>query len=198
MSRQQPIGSNSASDSPAGQSSSGASPIDPRADGSEVQSSPSPHPRMSESDGYPLWLPKRPPPPAPASTFQSSAHSEPFVGGRKPTPRSVRIINMQDSSQGERRETTDQTRVGHPRVWSRVTGAGMSPTAFRSAAGLSNVPRPRFRTAALHPELLQTPSLRARIQFYLLPFVVFAHIPLQTFFDFNAVFILLQSVLSAL
>lgn len=196
MSRQQPIGSNSASDSPTGQSSLGTSPTDPRADGSEVPSSPSPPQRASESDsGYPSWLPKRPPHPAPTSTFQSSAHSEPFVGGRKPTPRSVRIINVQNSSQGERREPADR---GHARVWSRATGVGMSPTVFGSAAGLPHVPRPRFRTKALHPELLQSPSRRARIQFFLLPFVVFAHIPLQTFLDFNAVFILLQSVLFAL
>src|ERR1700734_902232 len=117
MSRQQPSGSNSNSDSPMGQSSSGASPIDPRGNGSEVQSSPSPQHRISESDGYPSWLPKRPPPPAPASTFQSSVHSEPFVGGRKPTPQSVRIVNMPETSQGERREPPDQTRTGHNRVW---------------------------------------------------------------------------------
>jgi hypothetical protein len=192
MSRQQPTGSNSNCDSPVGHSSSGASRVDPRVEVREQQSSPSPPHRISESDGYPSWLPKRPPPPAPASTFQSSLHSEPFVGGRKLTPRSVRIINMQDASQGERREPTDQTRIGHNRVWSRATGAGLSPTVFGSATGLTQVPRPRFRTSALHLELLQSPSRRARIQFYLLPFFVFAHIPLQTYFDFNAVFMLLQ------
>jgi hypothetical protein len=192
MSRQRPNGSNSNSDSPVRQSSSAASPIDPRENGSEVQSSPSPHHRISESDEYPSWLPKRPPPPPPLSTFQSSAHSEPFIGGRKPTPRSVRIINLPDSSQGERREPTDQTRVGHNRVWSRATGAGISPTIFGSAMGLPYVPRPRFRTPALHAELLRSPSILIRLQFYLLPLVVFAHIPLQTFFDFNAVYMLLQ------
>jgi hypothetical protein len=192
MSRQLPISSNSNSGSPVGQSSSDTSGIDPPGNGSELQPSPSPPLRISESDGYPSWLPKRPPPPAPASTFQSSAHSEPFVGGRKPTPRSVRIINMQQPSQGERREPTDQTRGGHTRVWSRATGAGMSSTAFGSAAGFIRMPRPKFRTSALHPELLRSPSWHARLQFYFLPLFVFAHIPLQTFFDFNAVFILLQ------
>lgn len=162
------------------------------------QSSASPQPRYSEtSDGYPSWLPKRPPPPAPGSTFHSSAPSEPvLVQGRKPTPRSVRIISMQDSNQGERREPTDQTRVSsgnplHQRVWSRATGAGMSPTVFGSING-AQVPRPRFRSSALHLELLRSPSPWMRFQFYLLPFFVFAHIPLQTFFDFNAVFILLE------
>jgi hypothetical protein len=33
-----------------------------------------------------------------------------------------------------------------------------------------------------------------RLYFYLWPLLVFAHIPLQTFFDFNAVFVLIQCV----
>lgn len=195
MSRQQkPTGSTSNSDSPKDQSSSsGGSPIDQRPDGSEQQSSPaSPQPRISEtSDGYPSWLPKRPPPPAPASTFHSSAPSEPFLMvGRKPTPRSVRIISMPDS----RREPTDQTRVGNApqaRAWSRATGAGIPSNTFGPSSTL-HVPKPKFRASALHLELLRSPSVWARLQFYLLPFFVFAHIPLQTFFDFNAVFIMLQ------
>ena len=161
----------------------------------QEQSSASPQPRYSEaSDGYPSWLPKRPPPPAPASTFHSSVPSEPYlVQGRKPTPRSVRIISTQDS---ERREPTDQTRVNsgnvlHQRVWSRATGAGMSPTVLGSING-APVPRPRFRSSALHLELLKSPSPWMKLQFYLLPFCVFAHIPLQTFFDLNAVFILIE------
>lgn len=182
-------------DSPQGQSSSGSSPSDQQADISEQPSSPSP-PRVSEaSDGYPSWLPKRPPPPEPTSTFQSSQRSEVLgaIGGRKPTPRSVRIISTQDSSMGERREPTDQTRVGNPlhaRVWSRAAGAAVTPSTFGN--GLPQAPRPKFRTSALHLELLQSPSVWTRLQFYLLPMVVFAHIPLQTFFDFNAVFILFQ------
>jgi len=196
MSRQQPSGSAANSESSAGQSSSSSSPSDQRGDVSEQHSSASPH-RVSEaSDGYPSWLPKRPPPPAPGSTFQSSTPSEPFIGGRKPTPRSVRIISLQDSSQGERREPTDQSRVGNPlhaRVWSRATGSGLSPTVFGSAA-LPHTPRPKFRTSALHLELLRSPSLSARLQFYLLPLFVFLHIPIQTYFDFNAVYMLLQWV----
>ena len=179
-------------------SSSGGDGVGTGTGSEQGQSSASPQPRYSEaSDGYPSWLPKRPPPPAPASTFHSSAPSEPYlVQGRKPTPRSVRIISTQDSNQGERREPTDQTRVSsgnalHQRVWSRATGAGISPTVFGSING-AQVPRPRFRSSALHLELLQSPSPWMRLQFYFLPFFVFAHIPLQTFFDFNAVFILLE------
>ena len=86
-------------------------------------------PVSSSSEGYPSWLPKRPPPPAPGSTLHSlstammfgtdgpagppehpagasaSASEDrrqqtpvPFSGGRKPTPRSVRIVSMQDSN----------------------------------------------------------------------------------------------------
>lgn len=195
MSRQQPPRSTATTpDSSAGQSSSGSSPSDLQGDVSEQHSSLSPHRASETSDGYPSWLPKRPPPPAPGSTLQSSAPSEPFIGGRKPTPRSVRIISLQDSSQGERREPTDQTRVSNPlhaRVWSRATGSAMSPTVFGSQ-NLSHVPRPKFRISALHLELLRSPSLRTRLQYYFLPFFVFAHIPIQTYFDFNAVYMLLQ------
>lgn len=192
MSRQQPPGSMANSDSPAGQSSSSSSPSDQQGDVSEQHSSPH---RISEaSDGYPSWLPKRPPPPAPGSTFQSSTPSEPFIGGRKQTSRSIRIISLQDSSQGERREPSDQTRASNPmhgRVWSRATGSALSPTVFGSAS-LPHVPRPKFRTSPLHLELLRSPSLRTRLQFYVLPLLVFAHIPIQTYFDFNAVYMLLQ------
>lgn len=54
--------------------------------------------------------------------------------------------------------------------------------------------RPRFRSTGLHPELLRNPSTLARIYFYLLPFITFFHLPLQTFFDFNAIFMLVQYV----
>ncbi|KAI0033213.1 hypothetical protein K488DRAFT_85134 [Vararia minispora EC-137] len=152
----------------------------------------SPSPALSE--GYPSWLPKRPPHPAPQSTLQSSTGNmyasaaddvpaepsptiPPLWGGRKPTPRSVRIVKT--------REATDQTRV-----WSRATGTGVSPTIV--AQGLRSTPRPRFRAPSLHLELLRDPSWRARVHFVLFPFFVFAHVPLQTFFDFNAAFVLVE------
>jgi len=125
--------------------------------------------------------------------------TEPFVGGRKPTPRSVRIVSLQGSGdQAEkeskaRREPTDQSRAfsgpAHTRVWSRATSAGLTPTLFSS--GSPQFPRPRFRSAGLHLELLRHPSWRMRCFFFLFPLFVFGHIPLQTFFDFNAVFILI-------
>ncbi|KAI0086063.1 hypothetical protein BDY19DRAFT_895416 [Irpex rosettiformis] len=158
--------------------------------------------------GYPSWLPKRPPPPGPRSTIHSASvpgmasgneagpSSEPFVGGRKATPRSVRIVSLQNLAYGEkehshpRRESTDPSRLfagAQTRVWSRATSAGMSPTLFSA----TSVPRPRFRSTSLHLELLRNPSWRMRLWYYLFPLFIFFHLPLQTFFDFNAVFILL-------
>ncbi|KAJ7453648.1 hypothetical protein B0H11DRAFT_1820322 [Mycena galericulata] len=174
-----------------------------QAENSEEPSSGSPHRRMSkDSEGYPSWLPKRPLHPAPASTFQSSVHEagpsdQPFVGGRKPTPRSVRIVSLQDASNAEndRREPTDQTRVGipPPRVWSRGMGTPLSPTLFSSPDDSQpRAPQPKFRTKGLNLDHLLSPSLKFRLYFYFFPLLVFAHIPLQTFFDFNAVFMLVQ------
>lgn len=181
---------------PSPPNSSTSSPIG--GDPSEHPSSssrPSPQRMSKDSEGYPSWLPKRPPPPAPASTFHSSVGGlhepePPFVGGRKPTPRSVRIVSLQDTN---RREPTDQTRVNNnARVWSRATAPVMlSPTDPHQ----SRISQPKFRSTGLHLELLRNPSLKSRLYFYLFPLFVFGHIPLQTFFDFNAVFILLQSVL---
>ncbi|KAF7308603.1 OPT oligopeptide transporter [Mycena chlorophos] len=147
--------------------------------------------RMSkDSEGYPSWLPKRPLHPAPASTIHGSVNESPgpFVGGRKPTPRSVRIVSMQDAST-DRREPTDQTKVNipPPRVWSRGMG-----TPLLVANPDPPPPQPRFHATGLHLELLRTPGFKSRLYFYLWPILVFAHIPLQTFFDLNAVFMLIQ------
>ena len=167
-----------------------------------------------DSEGYPSWLPKRPPPPAPTSTFQSSiigglhgstpspVEPTPFVGGRKPTPRSVRIVNLQDSFVGAvekdgliGREPTDQTQVGvnvPPKVWTRASG--VPPTTFNASEHdeLAPLPQPRFNAKNLHLQILDHPSKWMRAYYFLWPLIVFYHIPLQTFFDFNAVFVLFQ------
>ncbi|EEB89247.1 hypothetical protein MPER_12678, partial [Moniliophthora perniciosa FA553] len=75
------------------------SPVDQGGDSYERPWSYSPAQMSKDSEGYPSWLPKRPPPPAPASTFQSSvgipepitpgpsdSPMSPMMGGRKPTP----------------------------------------------------------------------------------------------------------------
>jgi hypothetical protein len=160
------------------------------------------------TEGYPSWLPRRPPPPEPASTLHSGgppatpglrpASPDPYVVGRKPTPRSVRVVRMQDTPTADsygRRIPTDATRVAGAssaagqRVWSRATSAGLA-----SMLAASNNPtfRPRFRSKALHLELLRNPTLWTRIYFILLPFFTFYHIFVQSFLDFNAVFILIQ------
>ncbi|KAH0835522.1 hypothetical protein J3R83DRAFT_9211 [Lanmaoa asiatica] len=198
MSRLQP---SSPSESPM---SASPGPSDQRGELSEQPSS-STHPRASEgSEGYPSWLPKRPPPPDPGSTIHSSNGQytpgltpvEPFSIGRKPTPRSVRVVSLQDATHPgrDRRDITEQTRFSNPlrpQVWSRATTAGMSPTLV-SAAVHSHAPRPKFKSNGLHPELLRNPTLLAKLYFYLFPFFTFYHIVLQTFFDFNVVFMLLQ------
>ncbi|KAH8829255.1 hypothetical protein DL96DRAFT_1791019, partial [Flagelloscypha sp. PMI_526] len=158
-----------------------------------------------ESEGYyPSFLPRRPPAPAPASTMTSVGIPEPGpstseqggygFGGRKPTPRSVRIVSLESyaAERNQRQEPTDQTKIGtpSPRAFSKATGSGFSPTVFGDA--LSRVPQPRFRARGLHLELLRSPSPLSWLHFLIWPFIVLAHIPVQTFFDFNAVFIMLQ------
>jgi hypothetical protein len=166
----------------------------------------------------------------------------PFSGGRKPTPRSVRIVSMQDSNAatsatggagaGGRREPgtdrTTTTRVSssagaipppprpsssfpfffpspsffRSRVWSRAAKAsaigGLSPTLFSSSqtpdarlrAAIATPPK--FRSPGLHLELLRDPSWKTRFHFYIFPVLVLAHVPLQTFLDFNAIYILIE------
>ena len=184
------------------------SPVDRNSDSPAV-SSPSPHGHFkresASSEGYPSWLPRRPPVPAPASTVHSLVGPlhpepgaiEPVPVGRKPTPRSIRIVSVADSQNerdGGRREATDQTRAGQPghlRVWSRATTSGISPTAFSTLVGHPGLV-PKFNTNGLNLQLLRNPSPLARFHFYLLPIIAFYNIPLQTFFDFNAVYILIQ------
>ena len=236
-------------------------------------------PVSSSSEGYPSWLPKRPPPPAPGSTLHSLStammfgsdgpaeqqhpgggagggggpasgegdrHPQtpvPFSGGRKPTPRSVRIVSMQDSNAAtsaaggagvggagsSRRELgTDRTRVSSnagvttttttpPRTsssffcsllsWSRGAGGsgarkasmgGRSPTLFSSSQTpdarlrVAIASPPKFRSPGLHLELLRDPSFKTRMHFYLWPIIILAHVPLQTFLDFNAIYILIE------
>lgn len=182
-------------------------PSDQRAELSEQPSS-STQPRASEgSEGYPSWLPRRPPPPDPGSTIHSSnglytpglTPVEAFSVGRKPTPRSVRVVSLQDATQPGRdhRNITEQSRFSNPlrpRVWSRATTAGVSPTLVSAAVRAQDRVRPKFNSNGLHPELLRNPTFLAKLYFYLFPIFTLYHIPLQTFFDFNAVFILLQCV----
>ncbi|KAF9074125.1 hypothetical protein BDP27DRAFT_1214782 [Rhodocollybia butyracea] len=158
-----------------------------------------------DSEGYPTFLriPKRPPPPPPGSTFASSNGHEtstvppptpsPMPGGRKPTPRSVRIVSLEQYEAEKAREPTDHTRVpSNHRVWSRATGSALTPTAFSPDPYSSRLPQPRFRARGANLDLLRNPSFKSKLFFYLSYVFPFAQIPLQTFFDFNAVFVLIQ------
>ncbi|KZV98906.1 hypothetical protein EXIGLDRAFT_763136 [Exidia glandulosa HHB12029] len=168
-------------------------------------------PSSGREDGYPSWLPRRPGPPVPRSTMHSSvapydAHEPDDAAqdprahlghGRRATQRSVRIVSLPDTEKGaeSRREPTDTTRVGptpsHARVYSRGTAPALSPTMLATAPLLA-APRPRFNEPNLHIELLRNPSTLMHVVFWLNRFLAFAHIPLQTFFDFNALFALFQ------
>lgn len=117
-------------------------------------------------------------------------------GRRAPVPRSVRIVNMPETGHEKdpsRKEPTEQSRIHQGRV-PRGAAAAFSPTLFTSSS--PTPPPPRFRAPALHLELLRNPSIISHIRYVLFPIIVFAHIPLQAFLDFNVVFILLQYVVS--
>lgn len=178
--------------------------------GTDPSSSPLSRPQDSSSEGYPSWLPKRPPPPAPRSTIHSasitgmfsepgpSSHSDAYPIGRKPTPRSVRVVSLANSLHAEKdphskRISMDPSRLmsgPQTRAWSRDTTPGLSPTVL-SVGNLPHVVRPRFRTSSFRPELLRNPSWKMRLWFFFFPILVFFHLAVQTFFDFNVVFILL-------
>ncbi|KIY67542.1 hypothetical protein CYLTODRAFT_422421 [Cylindrobasidium torrendii FP15055 ss-10] len=191
-----------------------ASPAGVETDGTNAHSSPS-SPRRMDSEGYPSWLPERPPPPAPASTFQSSTavlpadlpatpgpSSPPVVGGRKATPRSVRIVSLPDSTAlggEERRVPTDHTRVPsnnalHQRLWSRATGAAASPTLLNDPYAGRFI-KPRFNSTALRLDYIRSESILVRTYFWVFRLFIFAHLPIQTYFDFNAVFMLIDVAL---
>ncbi|KAK0443646.1 uncharacterized protein EV420DRAFT_1575904 [Desarmillaria tabescens] len=163
-----------------------------------------------DSEGYPAWLPQpstvrsstmdvTSPTPEPIPGPSSNSHPpSSYLGGRRATPRSVRIVSdsvyglegdREKEKERERRVPTDHTQGSHPRVWSRATGAALSasPTVFDPP-----VSQPKFRVRGLNIELLLNPSPFARVYFYVFRVFIFAHLFLQTFFDFNAVFIIIQ------
>jgi hypothetical protein len=135
-------------------------------------------------------------------TTPSPIEAPPFIGGRKPTPRSVRIVSLEDTFVGAvekethfTRNPTDQSRLAvhsPPKVLSRASA--VLPTAFNPSEHdeFLPLPQPRFNAKNLHLQLLTNPSKWMKLYFYLWPLIVLYHIPLQSFFDFNAVFILFQ------
>lgn len=178
----------------------------PTTDASPVSAT-APHPPRIEtprSEGYPSWLPRRPRPPPPQSTVHSqhldAYVDHPSMGERRPTSRSVRIVSVtpsQTSNENQSQHLPTEGGLAPPprspaRAYSRHTSAALvshlNPTPLPAMAP----PPPRFATRGLNLQLLRDPSLLSRIRFYTLPLFVFAHIPLQAFFDLNVVYILLQ------
>ncbi|KAF9261619.1 hypothetical protein L218DRAFT_930422 [Marasmius fiardii PR-910] len=186
--------------------SAGDSPIERGADDRPPSSSPAQMSMSRDSEGYPSWLPQRPPPPAPASTFHSSvgfpepvpSDSPAMVGGRRPTPRSIRIVSLEGEEFSEKDPVPPPAGTpGNGRVWSRGAVSALTPTVFSAplagdGPNLLRIPQPYFRSKSVKMDILRNPSTLFRIYFYFFPILVFAHIPLQTFFDFNAVFMLIQ------
>ncbi|CAG7850539.1 SubName: Full=Uncharacterized protein {ECO:0000313/EMBL:CCA67558.1} [Serendipita indica DSM 11827] len=71
---------------------------------------------------------------------------------------------------------------------------GIEPpnTGWMSQTPTPPVPAPRFRARNLNLSLLRSPSKFIKLRYLLQPVTFFAHVPIQLFFDFNVVYILVQ------
>jgi hypothetical protein len=135
--------------------------------------------------------------------------------GRKATPRSVRIVSVPPEARSK--EPSDQTRRQSSGGWGGNYGTGHVRGISRSTVNpyapymLSHSPlpmvswptdpahtraAPRFRASSLNLGLLRSTSRFDRLRFHFSPFTYFAHVPVQLFLDFNAIYILTQCVLS--
>jgi hypothetical protein len=93
----------------------------------------------------------------------------------------------------------------HAHVWSCATTSALearSPTLLSSfqtpdaCVHAAVASPPKLHAPSLHLKLLCNPSWEMQLHFYLFPFIVIAHLPLQTFLDFNAMYIMIQRVQS--
>ncbi|KAI9453375.1 hypothetical protein F5148DRAFT_1277448 [Russula earlei] len=172
----------------------------------------SPSPVSTSSEGYPSWLPKRPPPPAPDSNASASGAGAGAGAGsaagsgprRQPTDRTTRVSSSTDAAPPHPRfpSLPFLPFLFRSRVWSRASASAIgrpSPTLLSSSQTpdarlrVAIAAPPKFRSPGLHLELLRDPSWKTRLHFYLFPLFVLAHVPLQTYLDFNAVFILIEA-----
>ncbi|KAF9509214.1 hypothetical protein BS47DRAFT_174354 [Hydnum rufescens UP504] len=115
--------------------------------------------------------------------------------GRNPTPRSVRILAVPDDHSDPAGLVARSSGLAVvPSVGQDVT---VPPTVSRGPGTRfprpEGHPRPRFRENGFHPKILRSPSRLHRAHFFLQPLLVFGHVPIQAFFDFNAAYILLQA-----
>jgi hypothetical protein len=85
-------------------------------------------------------------------------------------------------------------------LWSRTKLSvltGLSPTLVSSQKPDARLRTaiaalPRFGSPGLHLKLLRDPSWKTRLHFYPFPLLILAHLPLQKFLDFNAVYVLIE------
>ncbi|KAF8319490.1 uncharacterized protein EI90DRAFT_3132601 [Cantharellus anzutake] len=129
-------------------------------------------------------------PTTPARSGTRRPHSE----GRDPTPRSVRILTAPRSRGVGSGLINRSASLAHtPKVAApNDTTAPTFPTPSIPDVAADGH-RPRFRANGLHLGIMRNPSLLNHIYFYLFPVMVFVHIPLQSYLDFNAAYILLQA-----
>jgi hypothetical protein len=105
-------------------------------------------------------------------------------------PRIPHLVPRHYPQPGHSPTLLSQTPVDAPHSHSH--GRLRSATAAAAAAAAASAAQPKFRAPGLHLELLRDPSWKTRLHFYLFPLLVLAHVPIQTFLDFNAVFILIE------
>lgn len=125
-----------------------------------------------------------------------------YKDGRNPTPRSVRILTVPGDHQDPVGLAVRSPSMAYTQQRSNAATTGDISSSAPLPAPSTPVrsprttgPRPRFRALGLHPELLRNPSVFNHVRFYFQPLVVFAHVPIQAFFDFNAAYMLFQYVL---
>ena len=109
-------------------------------------------------------------------------------------PCSIHVICMQNTSQ-DCCNPKDQAHLSnplHPCMWSRVTMAGLSLMPVSTAVNVQGCVLSLVSLIGLHPELLWNPSTFAHIYLHLLPLIISCSLSLQTFFNFNAEYMLLQ------
>ena len=106
--------------------------------------------------------------------------SEPS-GSKIPKSRVVRILS--------RPEVDNRESLPGSYAATTMTSAPMTRSTRSSDAH-----RPRFNMPSLHLEILRSPRPFFRLYYHLFQLSIFANIPLQTFLDFNVVFMIIQSV----
>ncbi|KAF9034712.1 hypothetical protein BDZ89DRAFT_506302 [Hymenopellis radicata] len=126
-----------------------------------------------DAESYRSWLPPRPTniPSTPVDHERTLTSSDvPISFGRAAKSRLVRVVSVP--------EQDEIVREPHPRR--------------HAQSNHNKPPRPRFNAPNLHLGILTSPNTLFRVYFILFRTFIFAHLLLQTFFDFNVVYIIVQ------